>query len=201
MTNEEAKEFLIKISLELGTTGIEHFSCKDGERMREAISELEQPSETREQQMIEGFAQFMRSFLNNPNLQNPMRDATVEEQMSVDRYIESISHDTGNRFFNFDAPMVKVEDCINREDAIKCVKSLYAVGFCKEDLLNVLKGLPPVTPARIRGKWILHTETVGDDFNGYDDIEFFECSHCQKKQEYKFLFCPNCGAEMEVDTK
>ena len=42
MTEEEAIEFLTKISYALGTMAVEYLSEKDGEKMREAIKALEQ---------------------------------------------------------------------------------------------------------------------------------------------------------------
>jgi len=44
MTREEAKEYLINISYQLGTMGMEYLSDKDGIKMREAIKILEQES-------------------------------------------------------------------------------------------------------------------------------------------------------------
>jgi len=42
MTDEEAKEFLTKISYALGNMSVEYLSEKDGEKMRDAIKVLEQ---------------------------------------------------------------------------------------------------------------------------------------------------------------
>ena len=42
MKIEEAKEFLIDISYKLGNMSVEYLTEKDGEKMREAIEELEQ---------------------------------------------------------------------------------------------------------------------------------------------------------------
>lgn len=42
MTRKEAKEYLINISYQIGTIGIEYLSEKDGIKMREAIETLEQ---------------------------------------------------------------------------------------------------------------------------------------------------------------
>lgn len=42
MTREEAETFLCSISGDLGFTDIENYTCKDGEKMREAIKALEQ---------------------------------------------------------------------------------------------------------------------------------------------------------------
>lgn len=43
MTKEQT-EFLYTIADSMGTTGIEDFTCKDGEKMREIIKALEQPT-------------------------------------------------------------------------------------------------------------------------------------------------------------
>lgn len=40
MTREEAKEYLIHISYDLGTVGVEYLSTRDGEKMRNAIEAL-----------------------------------------------------------------------------------------------------------------------------------------------------------------
>lgn len=46
MTREEAKIFLYSISGDLGFTDAENYTCKDGEKMREAIKALEQEPKT-----------------------------------------------------------------------------------------------------------------------------------------------------------
>jgi hypothetical protein len=46
MTREEAREFLINISYKLGNMSVEYLSEKDGEKMRDAISVLEQEPKT-----------------------------------------------------------------------------------------------------------------------------------------------------------
>lgn len=46
MTREEAKEFLIGVSYEIGTVGAECLSEKDAEKMREAIEALSEPITT-----------------------------------------------------------------------------------------------------------------------------------------------------------
>ena len=42
MTREEAHEFLYSIAGDLGFTDVENYTCKDGEKMHEAIKALEQ---------------------------------------------------------------------------------------------------------------------------------------------------------------
>ena len=42
MTKEDAKNFLYSIAEDLGFTGIEDYTCKDGEKMCDAIKILEQ---------------------------------------------------------------------------------------------------------------------------------------------------------------
>ena len=42
MTREEAKALLYSVAGDLGFTDVENYTCKDGEKMREAIQALEQ---------------------------------------------------------------------------------------------------------------------------------------------------------------
>lgn len=42
MTKEDAKKFLYSIADDLGFTGVESYTCKDGDKMRDAIKALEQ---------------------------------------------------------------------------------------------------------------------------------------------------------------
>lgn len=53
MTREEAKKYLMDISYEVGTIGIEYLSVKDGEKMREAIKALEQEPKTIQEKQAE----------------------------------------------------------------------------------------------------------------------------------------------------
>ena len=82
MTREEAEKYLIDISYQIGTMGIEYLTEKDGEKMREAIEALEQEPKT--EKVVK------------------MRDATPEERESVNKYIKSISKPTGVDFWDLE---------------------------------------------------------------------------------------------------
>lgn len=85
------------------------------------------------------------------------------------------------------------EDCISRKQALDD-KGL-AVFHRYDDYVkmrNYLKALPPVTPQRPKGKWIMHKHEM-----------LMICTNCEEEIWYMgrrdFKYCPNCGAEMEVE--
>ena len=38
-----------------------------------------------------------------------------------------------------------------------------------------------------------------DDFEGKDNVFTNRCSHCYQTNNWRSDYCPNCGAEMEVE--
>ena len=53
---------------------------------------------------------------------------------------------------------------------------------------TVIKDLPPVTPTRPKGKWIMNRQ-----------FERRTCDNCNKEYRWSFYphnYCPNCGADM-----
>ena len=110
-------------------------------------------------------------------------------------------------------PSVKLastESCTTTESSTDCISRKHfdsrvraAGGMVEEDLtddfkdgvlaaLDMLKTEPSVTPERKTGKWI--DRTSGFTIN-------LGCDQCGKTvHEYGCKFCPNCGAEMEVET-
>lgn len=67
----------------------------------------------------------------------------------------------------------------------------------KSDLfvkLTDLRDLPPVAPARQKGKWVPHKAK-------YDKTaSVYECSICHKNNGFEnSKYCPNCGTEMESE--
>lgn len=107
-------------------------------------------------------------------------------------------------------------DCISREAAIDAVNrygslwkkysdsmSLEEIGAMalntrNESIKQILEKLPSVNPERKKGKWFLLDECAN---------EGWYCDQCHKKvfkidfsnTMKKYKFCPNCGAEMEVN--
>ena len=63
-----------------------------------------------------------------------------------------------------------------------------------KELQDRIKALPHVTPARMKGKWIPRKAK-------YDNaVPVYECSICHKNNGFDDdNFCPNCGAEMEIE--
>ena len=99
-------------------------------------------------------------------------------------------------------------DCISRADAIKAMQD-KAKELKNEDTINGLCGavailyeMHPITPIRPKGHWI---EYSWND-NGIARWGL-ECDKCHKKYKYggemwgNPNFCPNCGADMQSNTK
>ena len=71
-----------------------------------------------------------------------------------------------------------------------------------KEVMNTIRNhiVPPITPIHKKGKWINRSSTSGCG------IRFVasECSCCNKKtffdcDQLVYKYCPNCGAEMEVE--
>ena len=80
---------------------------------------------------------------------------------------------------------------VNPEDNPKAEAMAHGVNWS----LNTLMEMPPVTPQRPKGKWKMNSDypdrLICDKCNAQFDVW-----HWESKQMH---FCPNCGAEMEVD--
>jgi len=106
-----------------------------------------------------------------------MRDATSEEQKSVDDYIKSISKPTGVDFWDLEQ-----EPCDNAIDRSKAI--MIASGYCHPaNVAKELAKLPPVTPQPKTGHWIKTPHG-------------FKCSRCLIVHSHPSIFCPSCGARM-----
>ncbi len=85
-------------------------------------------------------------------------------------------------------------DLIKREDALNCIKKLYAGHTaCNmfEALDAVAEYIEELPSAERKGKWIYKNGAVV-----YPWWECYECSECGARSGM-FKFCPNCGAKME----
>ncbi len=115
-----------------------------------------------------------------------MRNATPEEQKSIDDYIKSISKPTGVNFW--DLEQEPCSDAVSRQAVMDC---LTATGLKQFDFIldarDKIKNLPSVNPQEQTGHWI-------DTGSGQ------ECSKCHEIQygydNHRF-YCANCGAKME----
>lgn len=111
-----------------------------------------------------------------------------------------------------------VADTISREEALKEMQNYYddcaktseytRLGF--ETAMNVIKGLPPTTPERQKGKWILtqrgkHVDitcsccgSIGVESYAYnysvDDLPEYEAREFVENS--RMYFCKVCGADM-----
>lgn len=143
-----------------------------------------------------------------------MRDATPEEQKSVDDYIKSISKPTGINFWDLDGN----DDCISR----KAVLSLLADHF--DNVFDMVKELPSVAiPPDHDGckdcRWQSQSETempCKQCMHNYTDewqkkphwkkispADLYECSECGQNVMTQdidaYNFCHGCGSPMEIE--
>ena len=119
--------------------------------------------------------------------QTEMRDATEEERKSVRDYIRSISKPTGVQF----ETQPTDADYVSREEVMKLLE--------KEDWADTVYGvmnLPSVKLPRPKSKWNYINEHAR---------RYRVCSNCGYTKEddkfYGWYFCPNCGAEMEIENE
>ena len=88
------------------------------------------------------------------------------------------------------------EDCISRQDALNC---LTATGLKKFDFIlgarNKIKNLPSATPQSKTGRWIYTGDYITDGM--------LKCSECGFEHDVseRFVYCPNCGAKMQQESK
>ena len=94
------------------------------------------------------------------------------------------------------------EDCISRQAVDTLVDELARAisdercfvprGRSTTAIMQDILDLPPVTPQRPKGKWIVHPKGI---------YAHLVCSKCLSNAPYdcETNYCPNCGAEMEVE--
>ena len=74
------------------------------------------------------------------------------------------------------------EEAVSKRAVLDAIKNNYRMAA-----IDVIEKLPPVTPARIKGKWI--KQKIG-----------YGCSNCTLcTNDYGvgiYKYCPNCGADM-----
>lgn len=57
-------------------------------------------------------------------------------------------------------------------------------------VINDIKALPSIQPERKMGKWVSRE-------NELKHRDWVSCSRCTGIFDYRWKFCPNCGAKME----
>ena len=100
---------------------------------------------------------------------------------------------------------------ISREEAIKELREVYeneyptASGdfdeYASHDVPNVLRNIPAADAQPVkRGRWIdIYEWAEMHDSRPSGMCTYYWCSECEKEQEKKSDFCPNCGARMDGD--
>lgn len=121
--------------------------------------------------------------------QEPMRDATPEEQKSVNDYVKSISTPTGVMF----------DDLISKQAVLDTLTELNAISFyeaqedskeCYYEIRNTIKKLPLVKPQEQTGHWI-------ENAPEYQNIDPpYICSECGNMHLRKTDYCDQCGCRM-----
>lgn len=170
MTIEEAKQFLTDISWDIGKMSVVLYSCKDGEKMREAIQALEQ-------EPCEDWKDI------------PSNEMTLEQARSAVRELREM---LGKSVLN---PIC--EDAVSRQAAIDALRDAenHAFGsFCNGIIKahKIIADLPSVNSMRKRGKWI-------DDMPFLYRCSNCNATSNSKLFKSNLNFCPKCGSDNRED--
>ncbi len=127
---------------------------------------------------------------------------TREEAIICKAYLNDLDRTHDCNEYKFLMALLEKEpcgDCVSRQQALKELKESaehHANDSREEALLrrdrDIIRALPPVTPTRKKGKW---------EYDAYKDKSGGHCNCCGHFLRYgeKTNFCPDCGAEMEVE--
>lgn len=100
-----------------------------------------------------------------------------------------------------DTQQMPSEDAVSRQEVIDGINEYFhdkyyqrtSIQDCMDCLIrDVIKDLPPVTPTRKKGKWIVLKDEYGDAVEAV-------CSCCEDNGNHKWKYCHTCGAEMEYE--
>lgn len=168
----------------------------------------------------DAFADFIQQTISECNYSKLKLDRCLTVADVLQSVIDELKGKALGGFKN--CPTIETcEDCINREAVLDVIdfedKWLFDANghnanthIAFSGLESRAKALPPVTPERIKGKWIVK-------HNSSDDSHTINCSCCgyelitvvnrgfTKKEAFECIkhkiknYCPNCGAEMEVE--
>lgn len=99
------------------------------------------------------------------------------------------------------------EDCVSRQavdDAIYDYSRSCDVNY--DQIMKAIDNLPSVTPQPKVGEW-LEREVIDSSYKVIDEWQSARCSVCDRYHTTPYMyyfshykFCPNCGAQMEVET-
>jgi hypothetical protein len=86
------------------------------------------------------------------------------------------------------------ENCVSRKAVLAGINDWWGITLTAGEptICDYIRELPSVTPQPKTGKWIL------------TDDDFVYCSECEDSYyprpiDASWYYCPNCGAEMEVE--
>ena len=127
-----------------------------------------------------------------------IQEKAIEQLESVSRHLAAIGEKEDYTGVAIQALEQECEDAVSRRAVLdKAWDVPYDGKYIQVVDVGDIKDLPPVTPAREKGKWINRSSTSCG-------IRYVasECSCCHKKtffdcDELLYRYCPNCGAKME----
>lgn len=121
-------------------------------------------------------------------------------EISVEQYNKMAERLTELEYKEAEQKANSTSDLISRQAAVDLVTNMeFMNNTAKGILRDRLRKLPSAQPERKKGKWIKGGEQPY--FRKHFDIVV--CSKCNKRGEYRWNYCPNCGADMrgEKDEK
>lgn len=95
------------------------------------------------------------------------------------------------------------EDAISKASVFEIMGNLMGIPYdfdrqiTEKDVsesMDEIRNLPPVTPTRKKGFWIMTNDYIT---TAYGTIDYVKCSCCGEECLEEGNYCPNCGAEME----
>lgn len=123
---------------------------------------------------------------------------TWEEALELNRMLEAqpsedcISREAVRKVLSNEVFELMKLHTVNPEDNPKADAMAHGVNWS----LNTLMELPPVTPQRLKGKWIKCKSRFG--------TEYFKCSECGRKLNWidsDDNYCNSCGSDNSESTK
>lgn len=143
MTREEAKEFPIDISCELGTMGINYLSCKDGEKMREAIEALEQQNELFKAGLLKDCESCKAQSLNDNSITINFLGKEEAEEFRRYLYSQEQCEDAVSR----QAVLDKIKEvCFSKEQEWVDFRISQGSNGQRDLIINFIENLPNIHP-------------------------------------------------------
>ena len=83
-----------------------------------------------------------------------------------------------------------------QSDAPEDEKAAVTIATAKKLVRSIIQRAPAADVAPVvHGRWIKKQEK--DTFAGY--LYSYECSECERVEQRKEPYCPNCGAKMDLE--